>query len=185
MRHTILLFISCFSIFAYGQESVYINWSDNYRLKYEDFQGAIPSNKKFTQAQTNCGIEIKFEPAGDVVNVSIWSYVRKNRSWMRNGAKNDYTLKHEQGHFDITEIYTRKMRKRLGEIKVGRIFGGFKIKRVCKKLYRRHGRMQRKYDRATGYAVKEKNQEKWIKKIADELKELSAYNNFKVNVKFR
>ena len=39
----------------------------------------------------------------------------KNSSWGR--VKTDYILSHEQGHFDIAEIYTRKLCKAFREYK--------------------------------------------------------------------
>ncbi len=46
------------------------------------------------------------------------AFFDRQRSWVKNEAKLDYVLRHEQGHFDIFEVYTRKIRKALSEKKL-------------------------------------------------------------------
>ena len=120
---------------------------------------------------------MNYKQKGDVVEVIVQSYFEKNSSWIRTTANQAYTLKHEQGHFDIAEIFARKIRKKLQAKKLSKTKGEAQIKKIWSKLYSEYFAMQKKYDKATSHSIKEKNQQKWILKIAKELKELEAYKN--------
>ena len=181
MRYTLLFLV--ISFFSYAQEKIY--WSENYKIQYDDFQGAVPGNETYIKATTASVIEVAFEQVGDVVIVSVSNFLKKNESWMKNEAKIAYALNHEQGHFDISEIHARRIRKKLLETKLDKWKGGSEITTIFDKLRKKHLRAQRKYDKATSYSIKEKNQIEWTKKIADELKELEAYKNPKLEMKFK
>jgi hypothetical protein len=165
-----------------------IYWNENYRLTYDDFAGAVPGFKKKmitfkTMAITNASIDFKFDRKDDKLNLNLTSYFIKNGSWMRPEGKNDYVLRHEQGHFDITEIYARKLRKRLDGMSVNRMLANRKLNRIVKRYVRRLKRAQRSYDLKTSYAVREKNQTEQVERIARKLKELDAYKNTMVTIK--
>jgi hypothetical protein len=176
-----LLALPCF----YGQADNQIRWNENYRLHYSDFQATPPADRQSTKATTSAAIEVHFEQAGEALNISVWNYFTKNESWMRNESKNEYTLKHEQGHFDITEIFTRRIRKKLSGTKMNKRNCQSRIKKIFTKQYDKYKKTQVKYDKATSFAVKEKEQQKWINKIAAELKELDAYKSSEITIKFK
>lgn len=182
MRYTLLLLTISLSLFTFSQNVI---WSDNYKLKYEDFQKTPPTDQNVRKAETAAKIEIKPQSKPDGIEMKIYCYFKKNESWMRNDYKNQYTLDHEQGHFDIAEIHVRRLRKELQETKVSRVTGGKKIKRICKKHFRNMMSTQREYDNATSYSVREENQKMWVMKITRELKELDTYKSTVVMVKFK
>ena len=186
MRFIFLFFAQIVVLFSNAQQNNIINWSQSYRLTYEDFQATVPGNaNKAIQGTTDASIELNFEQVGDVVNVSLVSYFKRHDSWIRTEAKNEYTLKHEQGHFDIAEIFARKMRKALQKKKLDRRNGASQIKKIFNKLLKKYLETQKEYDNATGHSIKVKDQEKWIQKISDELKELEAYKETTLVMRFK
>src|SRR5579871_6965376 len=95
---------------AYSQET--IAWDSATRLTWADFRGKADNNSSFS-ASTASGIVYKFSMDGEGYSDSITAVFYPNESWVR--IRDDKYLIHEQGHFDITEIFARKLRKRLLE----------------------------------------------------------------------
>ena len=56
------------------------------------------------------------------------------------------------------------------------------FKKIFGKISKEAISKKKKYDKATGHALKEANQKKWSKKIADDLKKLEQYKNSKVTL---
>lgn len=94
----------------------FLLWQENKDLKIEDFRAQVKDtlktgNHKFLGAISAISIEYysyqrsKFS----VPDFTIKTYFDKDNSWML--VKNSYVLQHEQIHFDISELYARKMRK--------------------------------------------------------------------------
>jgi hypothetical protein len=185
MRFLIVIYMFSLVTLLQGQNNE-IEWTSNYRLVYDDFKGGIPGNEpKTTKALTYSVIDLDVKQVGQEIHTYIRTYFKYYNSWMRPESRTDYTLKHEQGHFDITEIYSRKLRKKLMGLKVKRKGGDKQILSIAKKLIKQHLKYQAKYDKDTGFAIKEKNQAEWIIKIAKELKELEAYKEATVKMQFK
>lgn len=97
-----------------------IEWSIDRKLTWNDFKGT-PDTINFpnTLALTNSGFGyesgISMLKTGDIFNQSVFN---TNESWVVTEGRNDYVLRHEQIHFDITEIYSRKLRKELSDANV-------------------------------------------------------------------
>ena len=108
---SILLFLS----FITAPQDL-ILWRNNNSLQIKDFQAIQKDtiqtgNKKFLGAISAIYIEVittqksRYTPPKLVVK----NYFDKQQSWML--VKNDYVLQHEQIHFNISELYARKIRK--------------------------------------------------------------------------
>lgn len=180
------LFISlCFvCLFTYSQDL--IEWKESYRLRSEDFQTNVPEGtNNQIQGMTNAIIDVDFKQNGNVVDVMVYCYFKKSGSWIRSTANQAYTLHHEQGHFDIAEIYARLIRKKLSGITLRKKGGEKQIKKAWNKLYKEYFKYQAKYDKATSHSIKEKAQAEWIKKISEKLKSLEAYKETKVVMRFK
>lgn len=107
-------FISLLS-FSFVKDE-FILWQENKKLKIQDFKAdnkdTIKVNRKqFLGAISAIRIEYSSfqKNKNSVPDFSIKTYFDPNESWML--LKNDYVLQHEQIHFDLTELYARKMRK--------------------------------------------------------------------------
>ena len=94
----------------------FILWQENKKLKIQDFRADNKDTVKVNRQQflgAISAIRIEYSSfqrnKNSVPDFSIKTYFDPNESWML--LKNDYVLQHEQIHFDLTELYARKMRK--------------------------------------------------------------------------
>ena len=107
-------FISLMS-FSFVKDD-FILWQENKKLKIQDFKAENKDTVKVNRQQflgAISAIRIEYSSfqrnKNSVPDFSIKTYFDPNESWML--LKNDYVLQHEQIHFDLTELYARKMRK--------------------------------------------------------------------------
>lgn len=108
-RFSILLGLFALSSATIAQDMSMISYHDN-ALKWQNYKtSSKPSG--YQKAFTYCGItySVKSDAAG--INVEFNAYVDANESWVLKGAATSQLLRHEQGLFDITELYARKMKK--------------------------------------------------------------------------
>ena len=113
----ILFFIGFISLMSFSfVKDDFILWQVNKKLKIQDFKADNKDTIKVNQQQflgAISAIRIEYSSfqrnKNSVPDFSIKTYFDPNESWML--LKNDYVLQHEQIHFDLTELYARKMRK--------------------------------------------------------------------------
>ena len=113
----IFFFIGFISLMSFSfVKDEFILWQENKKLKIQDFKADNKDTVKVNQQQflgAISAIRIEYSSfqrnKNSVPNFSIKTYFDPNESWML--LKNDYVLQHEQIHFDLTELYARKMRK--------------------------------------------------------------------------
>ena len=92
-------------------------------------------------------------------------------SWCKENMRNDYTLAHEQLHFDITLLMAKKM------VVAMRNYKGYTVENFSKKItaiYNDYNKkiaiMQDEYDEETNHSINIKEQQEWILKIKNEMK---------------
>ena len=113
----IFFFIGFISLMSFSfVKDEFILWQENKKLKIQDFKAENKDTVKVNQQQflgAISAIRIEYSSfqrnKNSVPDFSIKTYFDPNESWML--LKNDYVLQHEQIHFDLTELYARKMRK--------------------------------------------------------------------------
>lgn len=167
----IALLVSCFSI--QGQEK--IKWKHGHKLHWESFRG-VPDTTTVYAAITSSGIWFSYqlEVKNDVPHLvtEVESYFYPDESWYVPDRVNDYILQHERTHFDITEIYARRLRKALSELSLkGDIQR--KISKIYSQIQTEHNRTQEKFDKETNHSIeadKEAEWELWVKHRLEELK---------------
>jgi hypothetical protein len=167
-----LVFISLLKIFFPGQNNSLIDWSAERKLTWSDFKKE-PDPSSPNAALTNSIIRYDFgySDAGGF-KFRIYCQFDQDNSWGR--LKTDYILSHEQGHFDIAEIFARKLNRAFKQYKPSS-----NIKKDINQIYKdtMHAfhDMQLQYDSETNFSINEPQQKEWIKKISDQLKESAAY----------
>ncbi|WP_461376880.1 hypothetical protein [Cloacibacterium normanense] len=113
----IFFFVGFISLLSFSfVKDEFILWQENKKLKIQDFRADNKDTIKVNRQQflgAISAIRIEYSSfqrnKNSVPNFSIKTYFDPNESWML--LKNDYVLQHEQIHFDLTELYARKMRK--------------------------------------------------------------------------
>ena len=113
----IFFFVGFITLLSFSfVKDYFILWQENKKLKIQDFKADNKDTVKVNRQQflgAISAIRIEYSSfqrnKNSVPDFSIKTYFDPNESWML--LKNDYVLQHEQIHFDLTELYARKMRK--------------------------------------------------------------------------
>lgn len=157
-----------------------IEWTQDRLLTWNDFKGS-PDLENFPEALavTNSGIALEsssFNPLKEG-KIFVKNVFYNHGSWVLPEGRNDYVLKHEQIHFDITEIYTRKLRKALIEANItANKFD--KAQAIFETIKSEWKNRQEYYDYQTEHGVREETQKEWEAIVQ---LELASYNLYKEN----
>ena len=151
-------------------------WADHNVLSWEDFRGSVNAASNESAAATHCGIGFKTSrPAdGGKPRIIVYNTFYVNKSWVKADAKIPEILTHEQGHFDLCELYTRKLRQQMEAVNMDMP----DLRSVLEHLYfdvkNEYESRQQAYEDETIHGTNFAQQSKWHDIIS---KELSAHVN--------
>jgi predicted secreted Zn-dependent protease len=165
----------------------YIVWSNTLKLSWTDFKNENKVITPSVYAITNCTIKV-FEPeyTESSITYHIVNYFDKSESYVVDFAKSNNLLRHEQLHFDITELFARKFRHEISKevykdtdviLTFDRIF------KIYNDIFDNLIEYQDKYDLETAHGLNLDVQEKWEKTVQNELKRFEKWSNPKVVLK--
>ncbi len=153
-----------------------IHWCEGDQLKWNDFKGRVPAMSS-SAAQTAYEIGFDIDMDGREFEFIVTCNFLPHKSWVRKKDANDHILRHEQLHFDIAEIYARKMRKELKETHITVNNLQSKADKIYEKNWNALTKMQRDYDRETNHSINKKEQAEWDAKITKLLEENLKYTS--------
>jgi hypothetical protein len=170
-------FIFFLRFFSFAQDNSFIDWKANQKLIWDDFrQRPDPSSPNAALTSSVIRYDFSYNSAAGLI-FHIRCQFDKNTSWAR--VKTDYILSHEQGHFDITEIYARRLFKAFKDYPAT---PSADIKKDINKIYvdimHQLQARQADYDKETSSSLNKPEQEEWLKKISEELKQSEAFGNY-------
>lgn len=155
-----------------------IEWSQNRKLTWSDFKGKENIKDFNANAETSCELALKSNSVKILgkTKISVTNKFECNLSWVLPKSKNNNALlEHEQLHFDLNEIYARRLRKKIVETK----FSYFNLIKESNKIYEEISllsiKRQELYDAETKHGTESIAQKRWEKDIKTELNELVAY----------
>lgn len=155
---------------AFSQDVIL--WDPATKLTWADFLGRADKESRFN-AVTVSGIYFKINLGPTGFGDSIVAVFYKDDSWVKN--PNDVQLAHEQGHFDITEIFARKLRKLRMEFIPRRGDPEYQLKQLYDEVDRKRDVMEKEYDRETSHSANPVAQRQWNERIRRELAQLERY----------
>ena len=161
---------------APGEEEQFIDWSAAKRLVWDDFK-APPVKNSDAAALTATHLGFSYSFVKDRVSYDIICRFDKTRSW--GLVKNDWILKHEQGHFDIAEIFARRLNQAVMQYEFNRKTFQKDLDQIYKSVVEEKEAFQNQYDTETDYSRNKKNQNEWLKKIEKELEESKDWGNYR------
>ncbi len=154
-----------------------IVWTENYTLQWEDFLGQ-PNTRHHSDALTSSSIYFGYRFDGDrTYEIEVYSSFFRDQSWVKDGSPNSYLLEHEQRHFDLTEIYARKLKKELTEYAHNHESLERNYDHIFEKYFSLLENEQKEYDRESHHSLNRSVQEKWNKYIKRELRRLEDYSS--------
>lgn len=170
----LLLFLVFFPV---SNDKEKIAWSEDKKLTWADFRGE-PAGGNGYVASTNSGISFSYSFSvrnGELkLNYTVRSNFYPNLSWYMPGHVDDYILKHEQTHFDISELHARKLRKQLAETEFT-----LEPKETLDAIYSQaetqRRAMQKRFDEESDHSKIEQKEYQWEAFVAQELKKYEAW----------
>ena len=156
-----------------------IPWGHGTKLTWEDFQAA-PDTRKDAFAYTEYTLDNSFglDGSGKIL-VKVNCSFAKNKSWKKTDKKlTPELLKHEQGHFDIGEIYARKLRQTFANYSLTHIYSPntkMEIEIIVQKAMDEAHAFEAQYDKETNRGIVAAKQEEWWLKIATMLKDFNQF----------
>ncbi|MET0392292.1 MAG: DUF922 domain-containing protein [Chitinophagaceae bacterium] len=172
MRGLFSFFVILVPFLAPAQEEELVHWAAGQKLSWHDYKGrADRASGAAASTATYLGIDYNFSPKG--LTYSITCSFSRNRSWGLH--RTDYILSHEQGHFDIAEIFARRLNMKISAYRINRPTCKEDLKKIYGETVREKEEMQDAYDRETNHSINKEKQAEWLKKIEMLLLEYEAY----------
>ena len=144
-----------------------VPWDVNKRLYWKDFKGDVPLGAR-AAATTASGISYQFSTyyKGNkmMVDYEVNSFFYPTKSWYQPKICNEVTLMHEQLHFDISELFARKMSSEMAKTQFTKNVKA-EVRVIYKKILKELNDFQNKYDNETDYSRNIEQQKLWIVKI--------------------
>ena len=182
MKYFILIFLVMIAlqssvsqdVVRYSSEQNEVEWDKERKLIWEDFKGTPPSiSETNAAASTRCGFDVSAESNSnkELIAVTIKNIFYCDKSWVRTDKKNRLDLlEHEQAHFDLCEVYARRLRKRVAD-------SNFKLDmdNALYEVFDAFKQRQKLYDKETNHSRNKEKQIEWLIIIAGELQELDGY----------
>jgi len=166
----ILMLSSVVHSLSKGQtESGFIPWEKARPLTWNDFLAPAPQETGNTAALTVTHLGFSYSIVNGKLSFRIECEFEKNKSWGQ--VKNDWVLRHEQGHFDIAEIYARKLFKELSDYSFNQTTFEKDLGDIYQRIVNEKDEYQHLYDRETDHSRNTPKQEEWFIKIAGGLNE--------------
>ena len=163
------------SIHSTNESDELIPWTFSRRLSWEDFL-CEPQKNSDAVASTSTSLGIAYQIEHGQLTYSITCNFSKRKSW--GLLRTDYILAHEQGHFDITEIFARRLFKALQEYQFNRKTYRDDINEVYKNIVAEKEATQAAYDGETDHSRNRKIQYEWLQKIDQMLDETAPWAEY-------
>jgi hypothetical protein len=153
-----------------------IYYAVNRPLTWNDFQEK-PRSGKFAAVVFP---SLAFEEKQEVINgeirlhVNMKIYVPKSACWVKDEARTDYTLNHEQRHFDIVAIVGKRFEQKIKAAKLPVTNYDGIINFEYYESFREMNHLQDQYDDETQHGINTTQQERWNKQIDQDLAALGV-----------
>jgi hypothetical protein len=158
-----------------SEDQEYIPWIDDRRLLWNDFQGE-PKRNTDAVASTSTSLGIAYQVKNSSLTYQITCKFSKIKSW--GLVKTDYILAHEQGHFDITELYARKLHQELQDYRFNKKTFRKDVNDIYQRIVKEKEAFQAAYDGQTDHSRNRKQQMQWLEKIGKLLEETADYSAY-------
>ena len=143
------------------------------KLTWYDFQGRSnrPGSKYAAAVYSSMSYEGFSKMADNYLQatISLKVFMVRSMSWGRDEARNNYTLSHEQTHFDITRIIAERFKERLKKLDLTIEDYDSQIQYEFLEAFREMNAEQEKYDGETRHGLNTEAQVQWTRKVQAEI----------------
>ena len=153
-----------------------LNWKADRKLEWSDFKDQ-PQQNASLMARINWNITYKYKLKSSGITFTVRCFIDRNKSWVKENAKTAMVLEHQQLHFDIAELYARKLRKRFDEYTFDKKKFDEKIKMIFQEVLTACKHTQEEYEKETEQGRNRSAQERWNQEINSELEKLKDFSS--------
>ncbi len=172
-----------FPVVATGE----LPWSSNRPIEWDDFQGVPPDNAENMPQAAEIHTTIRWhlqlvmeydcqhhlwEAGVNRDSLVVTNAMNPSLSWVAPGKQSYAILKHEQGHFDLNEVYRRKLQNALlplaaegDSAEEAKKALQERINKTAEEILDQLAKTQERYDEETCHGTDQQGQEAWNKKI--------------------
>ncbi len=179
MKLLILLFSLVFVNCSFAQLSTNVTWTEQSsmapstvvyynpgkNLTWGDFQAQPPNENGIVAAMTVSGFGynagVRTVNGKGELNVSVYCYFNKKKSWVKPGKDNAYILTHEQHHFDVSYIAAAIFIDKLQSTKFTTANYNVLLPRIYNECCDIMNKMQNDYDGQTKNGQAKDEQSRW------------------------
>ena len=172
---SIFLLLLPFSAICQEPKDELLKWDAGRKLTWSDYQ-APPDPFSDAAASTTSVLLISYTISSGGFSYKIECGFSKKRSWGLH--KSDYILSHEQGHFDIAEIFARKLHKKMSEYRFNKKTFQKDWDKIYQDIINEKEAMQNAYDRETNHSIYKEKQAVWLVKINLLLEQYKNYAGY-------
>lgn len=170
-RFLIIAFFCVFGLRAFSQQNVVI-WNERHPLQWIDFEGNVKTSSDF---DAESFAEVKYDYtfiSPKNFSFDVYASFNKNTSWCRKEYQSPELLKHEQVHFDIAELYAKRLQEVFDHFTYSKNFAN-EILQIFEQKKTEYHSMQMRYDDETNHSRNKQRQSEWEAFIKDLLAQLN------------
>ena len=149
-----------------------IFWSPTRKMTWADFTGTMPKISKYS-AQIFTNFEyiapLNLENGILTINLQMKVYMLKSGSWTSSSSLSEYSIAHEQVHFDITKIVVERFKQKAYQILTVDNYDS-ELQLLFIEMYREMNRLQKEYDDESNHSINILGQQKWHQFVDGKLK---------------
>ena len=152
-----------------------IRWSASRPLRVADFQGQ-PRPGQTHAALTSANINTGAICRGNMFSGTAQASFAPTASWVRDPARmTPALLRHEQLHFDLAEVYARRLRQQLATLHLPCDQLGDRFNVISQAAYAAWQKAEDDYDRDTNHGLQHAQQAQWEAQVSQQLLALADF----------
>ena len=175
LKYFLILLLFPSVLFSQSSNEEVLEWDPSRKLSWADYK-ARPNPDSDAAASTTTYLGINYNITSRSFSYKIYSRFSKTRSWGLH--KTAYILSHEQGHFDIAEVFARKLHKKMSEFKFDKRTYQKDLEKIYRDVTKEKEDTQNQYDKETNHSINKTEQLLWLKKIAAMLEEYADWADY-------
>ena len=164
------------SVSAHAQSSGF-TWPEHPKLTWDDFRGRPPGSASYPSALSDTGFKYQLACRKGLLEIDAAAFFSPSGSSVKPGGKTPELLRHEQGHFDMAELYALKLKKAILDARIGcgdpaaaKTAG----EKMVSEFQRQWQNAERDYEEKTKYGTDLRAQDAASGKVADDLAAMRA-----------
>lgn len=165
--------------FVENNEDKYLFWKPETRLRWPDFRGHMKAEDEDAASASYIGFMHRISKCaqGDSLVLDTRAFFNKSNSWVKIPAVNPSLLLHEQLHFDLAELYSRRFRQAILAVKANERDFIATADSLFRYYAAKSDTIHFNYDIETNHGLNEASQRKWDRIVRNALLAMDQYQS--------